>query len=179
MAILSSSEAPKLLPSAVCQDRRSVTRRHIMEMIAVWLVVFTNCVLVIFAQDLPSVYSYSFETSAPCESGSDDELYGKAKCNVAQTRHSSAVASGAPFGGGSCSSGSSGASKGKGPADRGFELNEGAGGGGRHGMAGLAQLRFNGAAELVGEKLPQTFVLDPAVCREVYVGRFGGLLPSP
>ena len=46
-------------------------------------------------------------------------------------------------------------------------------------MAGLAQLRFNGAAELVGEKLPQTFVLDPAVRREVYVGREGGQLPSP
>ena len=36
-----------------------------------------------------------------------------------------------------------------------------------------AVLRFAGAAELVCETLPQTFVLDPAQRREVVVGREG------
>jgi hypothetical protein len=43
-------------------------------------------------------------------------------------------------------------------------------------MAGRAVLRFRGAAELVCEKLPQTFVLEPAQKSEVVVGREGLLL---
>ena len=34
-----------------------------------------------------------------------------------------------------------------------------------------ARLRFNGPAKLVSEKLPETFLLDPAQWREVHVGR--------